>query len=126
MGITNNAIVVVRPPAVGISEWAISMYSADLSGCEELLAAVTGKSHYITKLAINTIASITVSIGAGETSDALTNTYIGPIGFTAAGPNFILDFGLGQKSMKLPVSTAFCVDASGAGATSVYAEGITV
>ena len=128
MSITDNAIVVSTIPFEG-ETWAISMYTADASACEELKAAVTGKSHYIMKLAINTISTITVSIGAGETTSALTTTYIGPVGFTAAGPNYMLDFtdppSLPLKGMKLPVSTALCMDSSGAGAIHVYIEGKT-
>lgn len=122
MAITDNAIVVKNIPADS-NEWTVSLYSADVSGTEELMAAVTGKYHYIRKIIIDCASAITVSIGGGETTGALTATYIGPIPFAATTGQKIFDFG--NKGMKLAVSTALCIDASGAGAVSVVVEGHT-
>jgi hypothetical protein len=129
MAITNNSVVVETVPVQG-NVWSISMQSADLSGCEELKAAETGKSHYITKIAINCISAINVSLGSGETVAGTMDTVaLGPIAFTAAGPNYILSFtdpaALALKGVKLPVGTSFVIDASGGGAVHVYAEGKT-
>jgi hypothetical protein len=106
------------------------MYSADMSGTEELKAAETGYSHYVMYLEIHTASSITVSIGAGESvAGSMDYTYIGPITFTAAGPHYIRNFtlpaGLPLKGFKLPSGTSFTCDASGIGAVSIYAEGKT-
>lgn len=129
MAITDNAIDVKTIPFEG-NTWAISMYSADMSGAEELKAAVTGSSHYVMYLEIHTASSITVSIGEGETTPgSLDYTYIGPITFTAAGPHYIRDFtqptALPLKGFKLRTGTSLTVDASGSGAVSIYAEGKT-
>lgn len=128
MAITDNAIVVTNVPTEG-ETWSVSAYSADLSGCEELKAAVVGSSHYVMKVWLNSASSISLNIGAGETTGAVTTTYLGPIVFTAAGPNYELDFtepaSLPMKGMKLPVSTSLTVDATGAGATAIYIEGKT-
>ena len=123
MAITDNSIVVEKLPLNG-NVWAISAYSADLSGTESLKAAVTNKSHYITKIVINCSSAITVSIGGGETTGALTATYLGPIIFSAFASTFTFDFG-DDKGMKLLPSTALTIDASGAGAVSIYIEGKT-
>lgn len=122
MAITDNSISVVTPPIEG-NEWAVSAYSTDFSSTESLKAAVTGKTHYIKRITIHCASAITVSIGGGETSDALTTTYLGPIPFTTSGPRYELDFK--DKAMKLLISTALCIDASGSGAAAVYVEGKT-
>lgn len=129
MAITDNAIDVKTVPYEG-ETWAIAMYSADMSGAEELKAAVTGSTHYIMYLELHTASSITLSVGAGETTPgSLDYTYIGPITFTAAGPHYIRDFtqpsALPLKGFKLPSSTSLTIDASGGGAVFVYAEGKT-
>ena len=122
MAVTDNSIVVVTPPIEG-NEWAYSLYSADLSGTESLLAATTGMTHYVKRIKIQCASAITISIGGGETASALTATYLGPIPFGTSGPSFDLDFK--EKAMKLAVSTALCADASGAGAVVIYVEGKT-
>jgi len=128
MAITDNAIVVETIPSDG-ETWSVSAYSADLSGCEELKAAVAGHVHYVMKVWMNSASSISLNIGAGETGGAVTTTYIGPIVFTAAGPNYSLDFtapsALPLKGMKLPAGTSLTVDATGAGPTALYIEGKT-
>jgi hypothetical protein len=128
MAITDNAIAVSAIPTNG-ETWSVSAYSADLSGGEELKAAVTGSSHYVMKIWLNSASAISLNIGAGETGGAVTTTYLGPIVFTAAGPNYELDFtepaSLPLKGMKLPVGESLTIDATGAGATAVYVEGKT-
>jgi hypothetical protein len=129
MAITDNAIVVRTIPFEG-DTWSIAMYSADMSGAEELKAAVSGSSHYIMYLELHTASSITLSIGADETvAGTMDYTYIGPITFTAAGPHYIRDFtqpsALPLKGFKLPSGSSLMIDASGAGPVFVYAEGKT-
>lgn len=122
MAITDNSIVVKRPP-LDSNRWTVSRSSADLSGGEELKAAVTGKAHYVQKITICCASAITVSIGGGETTGALTATYIGPIPFAATSSQYIFEFP--DEAMVLAVSTALCIDASGAGAATILVEGRT-
>lgn len=127
MAITTNSIVVGRVPIDG-KEWTVSKYSADLSGCEELLAAETGKCHWVTKLLINTVTTLNVSVGSGETTNAVTTVYLGPIQFTAAQPTLVLDFVdlvRGNRGMKVASGTALTADSSASGAIFIYAEGKT-
>ena len=93
--------------------------SADLSGCEELKAAVTGKSIYLERLVINSAAAINITIGAGETSGAVTTVLIGPIYF-ATNTNIEFVF---TRLLKLVAATALVVDASGAGNVTLVAQG---
>ena len=99
----------------------ISKYSADFSGGEDLLAGVAGKYIYVKKLKIQCASAITIDIGAGQ-GTGVTTIYLGPIPFSASGPAFEIDFG--DRAMKIAVGTAFAIDASGAGAVAVYAEGV--
>ena len=104
------------------SGWAINGTSADASGCEELVAApATGTSLYLKKIAINVDAAIDVTIGAGETSGAVTTVIIGTIGLDA-NETFTYEF---DRPIKLAAATSLTVDASGAGVITVVAEGYT-
>jgi hypothetical protein len=95
--------------------------SADASGCEELVAAVTDKAIKVRSLTINNGASaLSHTIGAGETGGAVTAALIGPIAMAA---NTSLQFNF-SPPMELPVSTALVVDSSGAGAVCVFAQGV--
>lgn len=94
--------------------------SADVSACEELQAAVAGKKIKVRHLTINSGAGITITIGAGETTGAVTTALIGPISF-AANESMQWDF---SPHMELPAATALVVDASGAGAVCVFAQGV--
>jgi hypothetical protein len=125
MAITVNSAAVVRDRLEG-DWWFVSVYSADLSGCEELKAAVTGKSHYIRKIQIlaQSVTDITFTIGAGETSDAVTTAYLGPIPLPDAGGGAIFDFGP-DHVLKIAVSSALTIDASAACPTMVLVWGKT-
>lgn len=95
--------------------------SADASGCEELVAAVTGKSIKVRHLTINNGANaISITIGAGETEGAVTTALIGPIAF-AANTSLQWDF---NPPMQLAAATSLMVDASGAGAICILAQGV--
>jgi hypothetical protein len=96
-------------------------YSADWSGCETVVAAVAGKSIYITHLTIHCIAAITVTLGAGETGGAVTAELFGPVTFAAtAGAPIEIPF---YRPLKLATATALVADASGAGAMTIMAQG---
>lgn len=94
-------------------------YSADLSGCETLVAAVAGQSIYVEKVIINTLAAEIITLGEGETGGAVTTVLIGPI-HTGATSTHILEF---SRPIKLTAATALTVDAAGAGETTVVVQG---
>lgn len=126
MAITDNAISVSALPIDG-EVWAVSMYSTDLSGTEEIKAAVANKSHYITRLVVRCSVATIMTFGDGAAGAALTNIFIGPVPFLIASTAGLdLEFNGGKdKGMKLTASLAFCVDQTVAGATWIYAEGKT-
>ncbi len=117
--------ITVTTPDVGPGSqggaFIINGVSADASGCEELKAAPgSGKAIYINHLTINNGANaISITIGEGETTGAVTTALIGAIAF-AANTSLQWDF---YPPMKLTDNTALTVDASGAGAICVFAEG---
>lgn len=115
MAITVNEIQVKRKGFV------VNAISADLSGAEELKAAVAGKSIHLTSIDVITAATITVTIGAGETAGAVTTALLGPsIAFTAALVPWKMQF---IPSIKLDANVALTVDASGAGQTHIVVQG---
>lgn len=107
---------------VSTSGFSVNGNSADLSGCETLVAAVTGKSIYIDRLAISFGAAISVTIGAGETTGAVTTVLAGPI-YGAANSTVELNF---KRPIKLAAATALTADASGAGNVTIVAEGFII
>ena len=94
-------------------------YSADWSGCEELVAAVTGQSIYVEKVYISSGAAITLTLGIGETGGAVTNELIGPV-YMAANSNTFFEF---TRPIKLTAATALVADGSGAGAATIVVQG---
>ena len=106
--------------SVGKAGFSVNGNSADLSGCESLVAAVTGKSIYLEKVAISFGAEITVTIGAGETTGAVTTVLVGPI-YGAANTSIELDFS--HRPIKLAAATALVADSSGAGNVTIVAQG---
>jgi hypothetical protein len=126
MAITTNTINIATPPSDG-TRWYISKYSADLSGCEELVAASTGESHYLEKLVIyaQSETDITVSVGSGETTGAVTTIHLGPIPLSDTGSHFEYDWSKENKAVKCTASASLTVDASAACPIWIYAEGVT-
>jgi len=114
------AITVVES-TVGGNGFALNGTSADLSGCEALKAAPGASRYiYIESIVISCAADATISIGAGETTGALTTVIIGPITFKAAGGNNLtLDL---KRPIKLAANTALCVDGD-AGVAAIFIEG---
>jgi len=123
MAITPNTINVQDLPTAG-ADWNVSLYSADLSGCEEIKAAVARANIYLTRIQIRTATALTLTIGSGETTGAVTTIHLGPIPFDAASGFFAISFP-DKKGMKCTEGLALVIDADGAGATWVYAEGRT-
>jgi aspartate/methionine/tyrosine aminotransferase len=94
--------------------------SANASGCEEVVAAVASKKIKVRHLTVNTDSNITITIGEGETTSAVTTALIGPITF-AANSSMQWDF---NPPMELTTATALTVDASGSGNICVFAQGV--
>ena len=96
--------------------------SADASGCEELVAAVTGKKIKVRHVTFNnlTAGALSFTLGAGETAGEVTAALIGPVS-VGANASIQWDF---NPLMELPAATALVIDLSGAGAISVFAQGI--
>jgi len=92
--------------------FCVNFNSADLSGCEELIAAVSGKSIYVERLELSFGAAINVTLGAGETGGAVTTILIGPI-YGAANGFIPLNFE--KRPIKATTATSLTIDASGAG-----------
>ena len=113
MAITANAIVVVKTPLEG-DEVVASLYSADLSGAEDLVAAVTGKCIYVRKVQIfaQSVADITFDLGSAQ-GTGVTTIYIGPLPLSDYGSGAEIDFGP-DHSMKIASATSFAIDTSGA------------
>jgi len=93
--------------------------SADLSGCETLVSAVAGASIYVEKISVSFGAAITVTIGAGETTGAVTTVLIGPL-YGAANTTIELVF---TRPSKVAAATALTADASGAGNVTIVVQG---
>lgn len=95
--------------------------SADASGCEELVAAVSGKTIKVRQLLLsnNSVGTIPFTIGEGEsvpgTPDAVL---LGPISLLS-GQNLPLNF---NPAMELTASKSLVIKAD-AGAVCVMAQG---
>lgn len=113
----------ITTPSAGKFGWIINATSENASGTEELIAAPSAGKHIIVDhLTINNGANaISVTIGEGETDGAVTTALIGPIAMAA---NTSLQFNF-RDGMVLAAATSLTVDASGAGAICIFAQGRT-
>lgn len=102
------------------SGFTVNATSEDLSGCEELIAAVSGKRIKVRQVAINSGSAITVTIGAGETAGAVTSPIIGPVSMAANSTFGPVVF---NPPIELAAATALVADASGAGNVCIVAQG---
>ena len=113
------------PTGTGKQPWALAFTSADASGGETVLAAATGKCHYIERVAI-----ICDCIGTVTLRQAAT-TLMGPIPFavqkTAAGMSnavpFVFTF---RRAIRLTTATAITVISSAAGNLFGIVEGYSI
>ena len=124
MAFTVHPIVVRTPPIEG--DWvSSSQYIADVTGGEDLLAAVVGKKHYIRKMIISCgTNSATISLGSGQ-GTGLTITYMGEIAFSASTAHpFVMDFD--EKAMVIKTNTTFAMDGVTAAPVWIYFEYKTV
>jgi len=103
------------------SGWVVNGYTDDASGCETVLAAVSGKRHVIEHLTLVCGSAIDVTIGDGESSSAVETVRVGPLDM-AAGSSVSIPFpgGLYCTSAK-----AITIDAEGAGKVCVVVQGRT-
>lgn len=122
MAITARAIDVREIPSEG-NEWQVSLHSADVSDCENIVAAAEGKAHYLKKLHIRCASEISISIGSGEDDNAVETIHLGPIPLDAGSGIFLISFG--KRGMKCVDNKPLTIDATGAGAVAIYAEGKT-
>jgi hypothetical protein len=122
MSITANTITLKKPP-LDSKKFEVHFASTDLSGCEEILAAESGKCHYIQEIILFCASAITISIGGGETTGALTATYLGPLPFAATSSQYKIKFP--DEALVVALSTAICIDASGAGNVAGIVRGRT-
>ena len=97
--------------------WIVNMDSDDASGGAELVAAVSGKSHYIERVAMGLDVDGTVEI-----LDGLTDV-VGPWPFKAAGGNSATPI-VFKTPMKLTAGAALNAAAT-AGNVCVVIEGFT-
>lgn len=123
MAFTANTYNVEKLPTEG-NLWYKSLYIADLSGAEEIIAAAAGKSHYLTKIVIRTATALTVTIGSGEDTSAVATIHIGPVPFDAASGVHIQTYPEGY-GLKCTAGAAVVADASGDGAIWMEVYGKT-
>jgi hypothetical protein len=112
--------ITLKSNSVGSIGFIANGNSGDLSGCETVVAAVTGKSIYVEKIAISSAAAINLTIGEGEAASAVETALIGPI-YMAQNSNIQFEF---NRKLKLTAAKALTIDASGAGNVTIIAEGV--
>ena len=114
--------ITLNTSQVQTSGFAVVGYSANASACEELKAApAAGTSIIIDHLTINNGASaISITIGEGETGGAVTTALIGAIAMAA---NTSIQWDFYPAGLVLTAATSLTVDASGAGAICIFAQG---
>jgi len=112
--------VSITTPQPGKFGFVLNATSADASGCEELLAAVAGKSIIIDHLTINNGAGVqSITIGQGETGGAVTTALIGPVAM-AVNTSISWDF---PSGIVLTAATSLTVDSTSNTALCVFAWG---
>ena len=110
MAITTQASTPARRGAITNST------TADLSGTETLRAAPgAGISIYLRHFVINTDTQLSITIGAGKTSTAVTTVIAGPF-YLAADGNIEVTL---PEAIKLAANTALTADASGSGNVTI-------
>lgn len=113
-------VTTIQPAMHG---FIINATSADASGCEELLAApAAGVSIIVEHITIsnNSVGTLTVTIGAGETGGAVTTPVLGPISLLSGQS---ISWNFKRAGAVITAATSLVVDSSGAGAITVFAQG---
>lgn len=113
--------VSITTPQPGKFGWIINATSADATGCEELKAApAAGISISVKRITINNGANaISITIGQGVAAGAVETAILGPIAMAA---NTSLQWTF-QDGIVLTAAKSLTVDASGAGAICIFADG---
>jgi broad specificity polyphosphatase/5'/3'-nucleotidase SurE len=113
--------IAVTTPTPGKFGFILNGTSADASGCEELKATPgAGYNIVVDHLTINNGANaISITIGSGAAAGAVETALIGPVAM-AANTSIQFDFPYG---MVLTANKSLTVDASGAGAICIFAQG---
>jgi len=102
--------------------WATNAQSADLSGGETVISAPgTGKSLRLKQVVISSAAAINVTLGGGLAAGAVVTPILGPA-YMAQNSSLTFEF---SPAVRLADNTALTVDASGAGAVSLFVAGTT-
>ena len=121
--VTQNTINIVKLPLDGNPIFR-SAYSANWSTVGEVVAAVAGACHYITKIEVRLATATTVSIGTGTGTDAVTTLHMGPIPVDAASGIFVWTAPDGY-GMKLTDATEMALETGGEAPLWIYVEGKT-
>lgn len=112
-------LTALQPSTYG---WATNGQSLDLSGGETVLSAPgTGKSLRLKQVVISSAAALNVTLGAGLAAGAVVTPILGPV-YLAANSSVTFEF---ETPVRLADNTALTVDASGAGAVSLFVSGTT-
>jgi hypothetical protein len=123
MAITANTFSIVKLPADGVFFYR-SLQSEDIQGCEEIAAAVSGATHYLTKLKVQVDAAMDLTIGSGKTGTAVTTVHFGPIPLTADEGYFLWEAPSGF-GLQCTAGSAVTIDGSAAGTVWIEAHGKT-
>lgn len=129
MAITVVTPTVPRKDRSGRTPFCKFFTSDDLSGCEEIMALPSGASGiYIESVLIASCDQLTVTLGDGETSGAVTTAVLGPMELntevgTAANEQTPAVIFSKKFLRELLVSTALTIDASAAGTVWGIIEG---
>jgi len=111
--------ITLKTNSVGGAGFIANGYSADWSGCETLVAAVTGKSIYIERIYINAHDAEIFTFGAGETTGSVTTIVLGPLSCPA---DTIVEL-VFTRPLFITATTAFVVDAAAAGDATIIVQG---
>lgn len=122
MSITANTYNMRTLPTAG-RNFHLSLQTEDASGCEAILAAASGYSHYITKLKIRADAAMDVSIGSGgDAGAAVTTVHFGPIPL-AAGSGFFEWNAPSGMGIKCTADLSIAIDSTAGGTMWIEAHG---
>lgn len=120
MAVTGLTATVAKKNPHGKTLFVVSAYSADASAAELIKAApAAGKAIYLEHLVVAIDGDIVVTLGSGEDTSAVETPNMTLIG-TATGLVYDITF---KRPIKLVDAKPFVMDASGAGAIAVFAEG---
>lgn len=122
MALTANTYNLVTLPTHGTPFYK-SMQSEDISDCENIMDAESGRAHYLTFLSVRMDAAVDVTIGSGESGDDVETDHIGPVPLSAES-GFLPWKAPDGMGLKCTVGAALTIQA-GAGTVWVEARGIT-